>query len=65
MNNKVDYKQISETNYKILKAILEDDSTLLEGLAKTIKDTWSRNNISEFIYQILDNDKLLCKEIEG
>lgn len=62
---KIDFKQISETNYKILRAILEDDTTTIDGYASVIKQIWGETNISELIYFLLNNNKELCKEIEN
>jgi hypothetical protein len=61
----IDFKQIPETNFEILKAILKDDNTTIDGYASTIKDTWDDNMISELVYFLMNNNKKLCEIIEG
>lgn len=65
MAPKIDYKQISKTNFKVLKTILEDDSITLSGITQTIKIVFNKDTISELVYLLLEHNKELCNEIEG
>lgn len=65
MAYRINYDEISETNFKVLKAILEDDNILINGISKTIKITWNKETISELVSLLMEGNKELCKEIEG
>jgi hypothetical protein len=60
----IDHTQISETNEKVLKAILEDDNDTVSGIASVIRENWNKNTLNEFIYQLLDGDKELIEMIQ-
>jgi hypothetical protein len=62
---RIDYKQISETNFKVLKAILEDDNITIDGITQTIKAVFNKDTISELVYMLIEHNKELCNEIEG
>jgi len=60
----IDHEQISETNEKVLRAILEDDNDTVNGITQVIKSVWGEGAISEFIFQLLDRDEKLIKIIQ-
>lgn len=65
MAYRINYDEISETNFKILRAILEDDKILINGISQTIKIICNKETISELVRLLMEGNKELCKEIEG
>ena len=57
-------KEISETNEKVLKAILEDKDDTIGGVVRVIKNVWDKNTISELIFLLLDKDDELIQMIQ-
>lgn len=57
-------KEISETNEKVLKAILEDKEDTIGGIVQVIKNVWDKNTISELIFLLIDKDDGLIQMIE-
>lgn len=57
-------KEISETNEKVLKAILEDKEDTIGGVVQVIKNVWDKNTISELIFLLIDKDDGLIQMIE-
>ena len=59
----INNQQISETNEKVLRAILEDDNDTIYGVAMVIKGAWNNSTIGELIYFLLNNNKDLGDEL--
>lgn len=62
--HKNDANVLSETDARILTAILEDDDKSLLAITDVIKEVWNDSTISNFIYLLLYANKELIEDIQ-
>lgn len=61
---RTDPNELSETDNRILVALLEDDEKTLQAITDVIKGVWNNSTISDFIYLLLEGNKELIEDIQ-
>jgi len=50
---------------KMFDLLLNDEDYTLNDLAKVIKRNWGGDTISELIYQLMEGNKSICKNVSN